>query len=127
VRSPRSRCSCIAALPLPIPVPIALGLHIDARVLAFTRAVATAAAAGRSRAGDAATRMNLVADLKGDRPSDSAGGRWTLRDGLVVLQTAVTLVLLVAAGLLTRSILQAQRVRSASARAASRPSARSSA
>ena len=57
-----------------------------------------------------ATRVNLVADLKGDATLAKAGRRWTIRDGLVVLQTAVTLVLLVAAGLLTRSILQAQRV-----------------
>jgi macrolide transport system ATP-binding/permease protein len=101
----------IAALPLPIPVPIALGLHIDARVLLFTVAVATAAGllAGLAPA-LRATRMNLVADLKGDQTMKQAGRRWTLRDGLVVLQTAVTLVLLVAAGLLTRSILQAQRV-----------------
>jgi len=39
-----------------------------------------------------------------------AGRRWTLRDALVIVQTAVTLVLLVAAGLLTRSILHAQQV-----------------
>ena len=49
---------------------------------------------------------NLVSDLKGDAHVAKAGRRWTLRDGLVVLQTAVTLVLLVAAGLLTRSILR---------------------
>ena len=36
--------------------------------------------------------------------------RWTLRDGLVILQTAFTVVLLVAAGLLTRSIIEARRV-----------------
>jgi predicted permease len=47
--------------------------------------------------------------LKGDRPSVNAGRRrWTLRDGLVAAQTAVTLVLLVTAGLLTRSILEAR-------------------
>jgi putative ABC transport system permease protein len=33
----------IAALPLPVPLPLSLGLHIDARVLLFTIAVATAA------------------------------------------------------------------------------------
>src|SRR5262249_10785917 len=56
------------------------------------------------------TRMDLVSDLKGDTVVTKAGRRWTIRDGLVVLQTGVTLVLLVAAGLLTRSILHAQRV-----------------
>ena len=44
-------------------------------------------------------------------PATRAGGRrWTLRDGLVVTQIAVTMVLLVAAGLLTRSLMAAQHV-----------------
>jgi predicted permease len=101
----------ISALPLPVPIPVALALHIDARVLTFTIAIATAAGllAGLAPA-TRATRSDLVTDLKGDAVVTRAGRRWTLRDGLVVLQTAVTLVLLVAAGLLTRSILHAQRV-----------------
>src|SRR5204863_5399204 len=40
----------------------------------------------------------------------TAGRRWTLRDGLVVTQIGVTLVVLVAAGLLTRSLVAAQHV-----------------
>ena len=101
----------IAALPLPIPIPVALALHIDARVLAFTTAIAAAAGllAGVAPA-TRATRSDLVTDLKGDAVVTRGGRRWTMRDGLVVLQTAVTLVLLVTAGLLTRSILHAQRV-----------------
>jgi predicted permease len=101
----------IEALPLPIPVPISLALGIDGRVLAFTTAVATMAGllAGIAPAARS-TRSDLVSDLKGDMLVARAGRRWTLRDGLVVLQTAVTLVLLVAAGLLTRSILRAQQV-----------------
>ena len=101
----------IAALPLPVPVPVALDLHLDARVLLFTAAVAAAAGiiAGLAPA-LRATRVDLASDLKGDAIVVSAGRRWTLRDGLVIVQTAVTLVLLVAAGLLTRSILHAQRV-----------------
>ena len=101
----------VAALPLPIPLPLSLGLRIDARVLLFTTAVAVAAGllAGLVPA-LRATRIDLVSDLKGDATFATAGRRWTVRDGLVVLQTAVTLVLLVAAGLLTRSILHAQAV-----------------
>lgn len=102
----------VQAMPLPIPVPIALALRIDARVLAFTFAVATLAGvlAGLAPA-LRATRPDVVGDLKGDAAGTrTAGRRWTLRDGLVALQTAVTLVLLVSAGLLTRSILAAQRV-----------------
>ena len=101
----------ISALPLPIPVPVALALHIDLRVVSFTVLIATAAGllAGLAPA-IRATRTDLVTDLKSDATSEKARRRWTLRDGLVVLQTAVTLVLLVAAGLLTRSIMQAQQV-----------------
>ena len=67
--------------------------------------------AGRARAGAARDAVNLVCGAEGRRDRRRARARrWTIRDGLVVLQTAVTLVLLVAAGLLTRSILQAQRV-----------------
>ena len=101
----------IAALPLPLPVPVALNLQIDARVMLFTTMVATLAGlfAGLVPA-LRATRVNLAADMKGEATLARVGRRWTIRDGLVALQTAVTLVLLVTAGLLTRSILQAQRV-----------------
>ena len=58
-----------------------------------------------------ATRPNLMNELKSDVAATHAGGRrWTLRDGLVVTQIAVTMVLLVAAGLLTRSLVAAQHV-----------------
>jgi hypothetical protein len=50
-------------------------------------------------------------ELKNDVAATQAGGRrWTLRDGLVATQIAVTMVLLVAAGLLTRSLVAAQHV-----------------
>ena len=92
---------------LPIPVPIVFALRIDARVLLFTAGVTMLAAvfAGLAPALKA-TRPNLVNELKNDVAVTNAGGRrWTLRDGLVVMQIAVTLVLLVAAGLLTRSLV----------------------
>jgi predicted permease len=101
----------VEAIPLPVPVPLALTLQIDGRVLLFTVGIATFAGllAGLAPALKA-TKPNLTAELKGDRPSMSAGTRrWTLRDGLVVAQTAVTLVLLVTAGLLTRSIVEARQ------------------
>lgn len=99
------------AIPLPVPLPLSLTLQIDTRVLLFTTIVAGAAGllAGLAPALKA-TKPNLTAELKGDRPAVSAGSRrWTLRDGLVAAQTAVTLVLLVTAGLLTRSILEARK------------------
>ena len=102
----------IDRMPLPITVPIALSLRIDGRVLFFTTVLATLAglAAGLAPA-LRATRTNLVSDLKGElSAAKTAGRRWTLRDGLVALQAAVTLVLLVAGGLLTRSLLEAHRI-----------------
>jgi predicted permease len=51
-----------------------------------------------------------VQDLRGGVTLASAGGRrWTLRDGLVAGQMAVTVVLLIAAALLTRSLSAAGR------------------
>ncbi len=102
----------VEVMPLPIPIPIALSLRIDTRVLLFTTLVAIAAGlfAGLAPA-LRATRPNLVADLKGDPAGMKAGQRrWGLRDGLVLLQTAFTLVLLIAAGLLARSVAEAHRV-----------------
>jgi predicted permease len=101
-----------AAVPAPVPVPLELALQIDSRVLLFTLGIATLAGliAGLAPA-LRATRPNLAAEMKGDTPPVSTVGRhWTLRDGLVAAQTAITLVLLVAAGLLTRSIIEARRI-----------------
>jgi predicted permease len=87
-------------------------LRIDGRVLLFTSAVTLAAAlvAGLAPALKA-TRPNLVNELKGDTSAASVGTRrWTLRDGLVAAQIAVTMVLLVTSGLLTRSLLAAQKI-----------------
>jgi predicted permease len=96
---------------LPIPIPLTFGLQIDGRVLAFTMVVTVIAGmvAGLAPA-IKATRPNLVNELKGDVSMARAGRRWTLRDGLVATQIGVTLVLLVTAGLLTRSLMAAQHV-----------------
>jgi len=100
------------SIQLPIPIPLSFALRIDARVLVFTGVVTFLAAmvAGLAPALKA-TRPNLVDELKGDVAARRTGGRrWTLRDGLVVTQIAVTMVLLVLAGLLTRSFVAAQRI-----------------
>jgi predicted permease len=102
----------LASMPLPIPIPLTIELHIDARVLVFTAAVAVLASlvAGLAPALKS-TRPNLVGELKGDTQlSHAAGRRWTLRDALVVAQIAVTMVLLVGAGLLMRSLLAAEKI-----------------
>ena len=96
---------------LPLPIALSLDLPLDARVLAFTAAVSllTGVLAGLAPA-LRATRANLVSDLKGDTAGGgSRGRRWTMRDVLVVGQMAVTIVLLVTAGLLVRSLSAAQK------------------
>ena len=101
----------LSTLNLPIPVPISLDLRLDARVLAFTAlvAVVTGIVAGLAPA-LRATRPNLVRDLRGDPQRERIGGRrWSARDALVIGQIAVTAVLLVLAGLLLRSVFEAQR------------------
>ena len=100
------------AIKLPVPIPLAFALQIDARVLIFTIAVTLVASiiAGLAPALKA-TRPDLVRELKGDSTAASVGSRrWTMRDGLVVVQIAVTMVLLIASGLLTRSLLAAQQI-----------------
>ena len=100
----------IQTIPLPVPAPLALAQQIDARVLLFTSFIATVSGliAGLAPALKA-TKPSLTAELKGDRSMGAGSRRWTLRDGLVAAQTAVTLVLLVTAGLLTRGIAEARR------------------
>jgi predicted permease len=103
--------SIVAAVHLPTPIPLTFDLRIDGRVLAFTLAATCFAGlfAGLAPAFQA-TRPNLVAELRGEQTSARAAGQlWTLRDGLVAVQMAVTVVLLVVAALLTRSLMAAQR------------------
>jgi predicted permease len=100
-----------ASLQLPIPIPLTFSIGVDRRVLAFTTLVAIVAAvvAGLAPALKA-TRPDLVNEVKGDVAAASAAGRrWTLGDGLVAVQIAVTMILLVTAGLLSRSLLAAER------------------
>ncbi len=101
----------LVSVDLSLPVPLALDLRIDGRVLAFTVviAVGTGILAGLAPA-FRVRRVDLLSALKGELTAVRAGGRrWTLRDGLVIGQMAVTTVLLVIAGLLLRSLLASQR------------------
>ena len=86
------------------PFPFTFDFVLDARAFLFTAALAAGAgvAAGLVPA-LRATRPNLVRDLNGAVAVAHAGGRrWVLRDALVAVQLAVTVPLLVLAGLLAR-------------------------
>jgi predicted permease len=92
-------------LPMPTPASMHIDVAIDGRVLAFSAflAFATALFFGllpAARAGDG----DVAGPLRDDQRSSSAGRGALLRRGLVAVQVAVSLVLLVGAGLLVRSL-----------------------
>lgn len=95
------------------PLPIDIGLQIgpDWRVLLFTllTAVATGVLIGLLPA-LRASRPDLVPSLKDGGAWVGGRKRLELRDGLVVVQVAVSLVLVVAGALLVRSLSVASRV-----------------
>jgi len=103
--------TAVAALRLPVPVDLALGLALDGRVVLFTLAAATltvlafglapALAAAR---GDLAFMLRESAQVAGSRKQRHFGGF------LVVVQMALSLVLLVDMGLAVRSLRNARRV-----------------
>jgi predicted permease len=92
----------------PIDFPLTTDLHIDGRVLAFTVTVSvlTGLVFGLLPAMQA-TRPDLVPALK-DEVSLGGYRRSWLRDGLVVLQVSLSLILLVCAGLVLRGLQRAQ-------------------
>ena len=96
------------------PITTALELGVDARMFAFTLAlsVLTGLLFGLAPALQS-TRPALVASLKGETPA-ADGGRRRLprlagRNLLVVVQVALSLVALIAAGLFLRSLGEAQK------------------
>ncbi len=94
----------------PADIPIRFNLSPDYRVFlfAFALAVVTGVIAGGLPA-LRASRTSLVDALKeGGRSADGSGGGQRLRNALVVMQVAVSLVLLVAAGLFVRSLQNAR-------------------
>ena len=104
--------SLIAGVQPPLPIELGLRIGPDWRVLLFTlaTAVATGLLIGLLPA-LRASRPDLVPALK--EAGEWVGGkrrRIELRDGLVVMQVAVSLVLVVAGALLVRSLSVAARV-----------------
>jgi predicted permease len=92
-------------------VPISLDLHHDARIFGFTTGLSLSIGVlfGLVPA-MRATRTDLNSVLK-DSAAQGGGGRATvLRNALVVLQVSLSVVLLVSAGLLVRSLQELFRV-----------------
>jgi len=98
----------VQALKPPIDIPLSTNVHIDWRVLLFTVAVSllTGLVFGLLPALQA-TKLELVPALKDE---GSLGGyrRSWLRNGLIVLQVSLSLVLLVCAALVLRGLQRAQ-------------------
>lgn len=93
-------------------VSVEIGGGLDARVLlfAFGASMATGILFGLAPA-LRASRPDLVPELKGGAgATESRGGRWSLRGALVVLQVALSLLVLVGAGLCVRSLKKLQRI-----------------
>ncbi len=88
-------------------VPVSLDLSPDLRVLGFTIGISlvSAVVAGLAPA-LSSTRTNLVTILRDESQSGQRGSRAPLRSTLVVVQIAVSLVLLIGAGLFLRGLQQ---------------------
>jgi putative ABC transport system permease protein len=102
--------SLLASITLPIELPLGFDLKIDWRLAAFAAmaSVLTGLAFGVLPA-LRASRPDLVSALKDVTTHASANRRVNLRQGLVVLQIAVSVVLVVSGLLLARSVQAAFR------------------
>ncbi|MGH7447428.1 MAG: FtsX-like permease family protein, partial [Longimicrobiales bacterium] len=93
-----------SAIRLPVDIPVALDLPIDARVLVFNVALSilTAVMFGLVPALQA-TKADLIGVLK-DSAASTEGHSVAWRNALIVVQVAVSLVLLTGAGLMWRAL-----------------------
>jgi len=96
---------------LPLPIPITLDLRPDVAVLGFTLAASLLAGLVLGLAPALqSTNPNVSATIKDESAGAGRTGRFTLRNALVVMQVATSLVLLVSAGLFLRSLSRVQNV-----------------
>ena len=96
---------------LPVPLPVVFDFNVDMRVAAFTAGLSlvTALLFGLAPA-LRATRPDLVGALKDGSAGFGRGRRSGLRNALVVVQVALSLVLLTTAGLFLRSLGNASSI-----------------
>jgi predicted permease len=100
------------ALRPPVPLPVALDIRLDLRVVGFTvlLSLLTALLFGLAPALQA-SRPELLPALKGGSTAgDHAASRWSPRRLLVMAQMAMSLVLLIGAGLFLQSLGNAHRI-----------------
>ena len=97
------------AATLPVPIPVALDLSLDVRVVAYTAAIAIFATLASGLAPAlTASRVDLVSTLKGIGGGTPRHGR--LRSAFLIGQVAMSVLLLVVAGLAIRSVSHAQGI-----------------
>jgi predicted permease len=101
----------ISSFRLPVPLPVVFDFNVDLRVAAFTAGLSlvTALLFGLVPA-LRATRPDLVSALKDGSAVLSRGRRSGMRNTLVVVQVALSLVLLTTAGLFVRSLGNASSI-----------------
>jgi len=101
----------LSSFQLPIPLPIKFDFNVDRRVLLFTALLTplTALLFGLVPA-LRATRPDIAAVLKSGPGDSGRARRFGMRNTLVVLQVAVSVVLLAAAGLFMRSLHNASSI-----------------
>jgi macrolide transport system ATP-binding/permease protein len=95
----------------PIPIPINLDITIDRQVLFFTFAISILAGMffGLLPALQS-TKPDVAPTLRDEGRTTGSKGRFSLRNTLVVAQVALSLVLLIGAGLFVRSLQKAQAI-----------------
>ncbi|HEU5208915.1 MAG TPA: ABC transporter permease [Longimicrobiales bacterium] len=98
----------VNAVPLPVPVPVALDVPLDVRVLLFAAGI-TMAAGVLFGIVPALQSSRAPAPLMKDAVS-ARGPRMRLRNALVVVQVAASLVLLTGGAIFLRSLLVAQQI-----------------
>ena len=103
--------SALLSFQPPIPIPLNLDISIDRTVLLFALGVSILAGVffGLAPALQS-TRPDVAPTLRDESHATSGPSRFTLRNFLVVVQVALSMVLLIGAGLFVRSLQKAQAI-----------------
>jgi predicted permease len=98
--------SLLSALPLPFGIPLEIDLNLDGRVLIFTvlASVFSGLLFGLAPAVQAVRRQHLASLGDLSRSVTQSSGRVRLQSSLVIAQVAISLVVLISAGLFLRSL-----------------------